>query len=553
MADLRKLKDKAAQLVAKGRLEKAIEAFREVAAADPKDVATRQKLADALRKAGHDREAVETYREVADRYARDGLLIKAIAVCKVVLEIDPAHRETEQMLADLYARRQSGGLPVPPAGPPPVRAGKRIEPAAIPLDEDEGVVEIPLPRPAPPRPAPAIVPPPPPAARADALDLPPELVPAGIEEGETAFDVILAAADEAREAGVEVDVLVEVEPEEEVVHLDAHRSPVPPAGDEPLAPAAAPGREAVPIDEILEAAPAEPPRAEPGGLPPPPGPGPALPRIPLFSDLTPAAFVELTREMTLLRVAAGEPVIEEGDAGDSFYVIASGHFRVLRRDEAGQPVRLAQLSEGAFFGEMALLSGAPRTASVVAEEEGEVLEIRAGVLTEMCRHHPHVADSLTRFYRQRLLANAMLTSPLFRPFDKGERRRIMERFRTREVKAGERLVEEGRPSDGLYVVLSGSLDVLKRTEKGEVPVGRLAAGDVFGEMSCLSKGPASATVAARRSGIALRLPRSDFDEIVLTYPQILELVSELSDERAQNLDAILHGKAEFTEDGLVLM
>ncbi len=538
MADLRKLKDKAAELVAKGKLDKAIDAFREVVAADAKDVATLQKLADTLRKAGRDGDAVETYGDVADRYARDGLLIKAIAVCKVVLEIDPDHQETQQMLAGLYAKRQSGGLPIAPPGPSQVRGGKRAEPpAAIPLDEGEGVVEIPLPRPAPAPPPAAIVPPPPSAA---APDLPPELVPIEEAEPETAFDAIMAAADQAREAGVEVDVLVETEPEEEVIHLAPHGVEPPPAGDEPLAPTAE--RESVPLEEILEPA-----AAAPAG-----GPGPALPHIPIVSDLTPAAFVELTREMTLLRVAAGEPVIEEGDAGDSFYVVASGNFRVLKQDEAGQPVRLARLADGAFFGEMALLSGAPRSASVVAEEEAQVLEIRASVLTELCRHHPHVADSLRRFYRQRLLANAMLTSPLFRPFGKEERQQIMERFRTREVKTGDRLIEEGKPSDGLYVLLSGFLDVVKRTAKGEVLAGRLAAGDVFGEMSCLSKGPASATVAARRSGIVLRLPRSDFDEIVLTYPQILELVSELSDERAQNLDAILHGKAEFTEDGLVL-
>jgi CRP-like cAMP-binding protein len=102
------------------------------------------------------------------------------------------------------------------------------------------------------------------------------------------------------------------------------------------------------------------------------------------------------------------------------------------------------------------------------------------------------------------------------------------------------------------VVLSGSFDVLSRAEAKEVLVGRLGASEIFGEMSCLSKGPATAAVVARRPGIVLRLPRTAFDEMVLTHPQILELISELSDERAQSLDAIVHGKAEFTEDGLVL-
>ena len=71
-------------------------------------------------------------------------------------------------------------------------------------------------------------------------------------------------------------------------------------------------------------------------------------------------------------------------------------------------------------------------------------------------------------------------------------------------------------------------------------------------MSCLRKAPASASIVVRRPGTLLRLPRKDFDDLVVSYPQILELVSTLSEERAENLDAILSGHAEWTDDGLVL-
>ncbi len=129
----------------------------------------------------------------------------------------------------------------------------------------------------------------------------------------------------------------------------------------------------------------------------------------------------------------------------------------------------------------------------------------------------------------------------------------MERFRSREVAEGETVVREGEPSDGLYVVLDGEVDVVKRREGAEVPVSRLREGDLFGEMSCLRKAPASASVVVRRGGTLLRLPRKEFDELVVTYPQILELVADLSEERAENLDAIVSGRAEWTEDGLVLI
>ncbi len=498
-AKLRELKDRAAELVAKAKFKRAAEAYRQILEADRRDVDSRHKLAEVLRRAGDDDGAIAEYRRVADAYARDGLLIKAIAVCKAILEVDSGHGDTQRMLADLYASKQSGS-PATASAASGIRGAVPRRPPAAEAEEPEGRVELPLP-PVPRRGAEVIVPPPPDDR---AVKLPPELDPSlGAEESaSTAFEIILETAEQARGAGVE-DALIEA--------------------DEPL--------------EVVLADMAE----------------PALPRIPLFSDLSPVAFQALTERLDLKRVSPGEVVLHQGAPGDSFYVIASGLFRVEKVSETGAPVVLAHLEDGAFFGEMALLSGEPRAASVVAETAGELLEIRADVLTALCREHPHVADSLARFYRQRLLANAMATSPLFRPFSPEERKAIMLRFRTRRVAAGERVITEGLPSDGLYVVLSGSLDVLKRTGATEVPAGALREGDVFGEMSCLRKTPASATVVARRAGTLLRLPRADFDELIVTYPQILELVADLADDRQHDLEAIVEGGVQWTEEGLVLI
>jgi CRP-like cAMP-binding protein len=216
---------------------------------------------------------------------------------------------------------------------------------------------------------------------------------------------------------------------------------------------------------------------------------------------------------------------------------------VERRGAGGAPALLARLGEGSFFGEMAILSGEPRAASVVAESPCEVLEIRADVLLDLAREHPPVVESLARFYRRRLLANAMATSPLFRPFGREERAGLMALFRTREVAPGTPVIAEGAPSDGLYVVLSGALEVWKRAGGAPALAGRLGPGDVFGEMSCLRKGPASATVTAGRRCLLLRLPRGSFDELVVTHPQILELVSDLADQRQRGLAAIAGGLA----------
>jgi CRP-like cAMP-binding protein len=234
-------------------------------------------------------------------------------------------------------------------------------------------------------------------------------------------------------------------------------------------------------------------------------------------------------------------------------VVASGRLAVSRRDERGEQVPLAWLGEGSFFGEMALLTGTPRSATVTAEEPSEVLELPGELLRAVAGRHPPLAAALQRFYRQRLLANALATSAVFRPFGREDRERVIERFRPREVRPGDVIVHEGAPSDGLYVIVEGAVDVAKRVLGRDQLVGQLREGDLFGETSCLRKTPATATVTVRRGGTLLRLPREAFDALVLAYPQILEAVAELSDERLEHQDAILSGRAQWTEDGLVLV
>jgi CRP-like cAMP-binding protein len=572
MADLRKLKDKAAELASKGKVEKAAELFREILRADPKDAATCQKLADVLRRSGQISEAVERYAEVADRFARDGLLIKAIAICKTILELDPEHQVTQRQLADLYSKRNifdAGRAPVRPkaTAPAPVATPApspesapvenegvelAVEPdfeggVALPLtatsDQEPEVAEVPLeveptstgggvlfdpselpaelgaePDPfavfgadelvsAPPAPHALPAPPPPPAP------------PAHVARP-TAFNLIVAAAEEAVVAGVEdqFEVDVDLVDDEAVALVEV----------EPLQEPAQEAQEAAPSDA-------------------------RLPHFPIFSDLGPEAFVALTEALQVSRLATGETVVTEGDVGTAFFVVATGRLVVKKRDEKGDLVVLAHLGEGEFFGEMALLSASPRNATVVAEEPTEVLVLEFEVLRTLAGRYPHLAGSLRRFYRQRLLANALAVSPLFRPFGREDRKAVMEKFRERTVQAGDVIVREGSPADGLYVVLEGSVDVTRRTEAGDVLVGQLREGDLFGEMSCMRKTGATATVTVKRGGSLLRLQRGDFDALVMTYPTVLELVSQLSEERSQNLDAILSGSAAYTEDGLVLI
>jgi CRP-like cAMP-binding protein len=257
-----------------------------------------------------------------------------------------------------------------------------------------------------------------------------------------------------------------------------------------------------------------------------------LPEIPLFSDLEPDAFVAVLEDMRVVRMKPGDWVIREGEEGSSMFVIASGAARVLKKLKGTRMLQLAVLGEGAFFGEMSVLRGGPRGASVQSVQPGELFEISKQVIDKIIGQYPSVEQVLTKFIRQRLLRNVISTSELFRPFNKEERLRIIERFVSRDIGRGELLIEEGRESNGFYILMRGRLDVLCKLDDGfTTVVGELLEGEVFGEISCLRKEPAMATVRASTPASILRLPRTDFDALILGNPQILELVNSLGEQR----------------------
>src|SRR5215467_12632008 len=92
--------------------------------------------------------------------------------------------------------------------------------------------------------------------------------------------------------------------------------------------------------------------------------------------------------------APGESVIRAGDEGSSMFVVHNGRVRV-QVNENGRPRTVATLCEGDFFGEMALFTGEPRTANVVALEETEVLEIGHGAMKTVFDGNPDLVESLS--------------------------------------------------------------------------------------------------------------------------------------------------------------
>jgi hypothetical protein len=122
---------------------------------------------------------------------------------------------------------------------------------------------------------------------------------------------------------------------------------------------------------------------------------------PLFKDFSVDELVAVIGGLNLLTFERGNVILREGEPGHSLYMLTSGSVKAfVRRD--GKQVPIAELEEGAFFGEVSILTGKPRTATIVAKEHCELLELDRATLDAITQTHPHVRDVLQEFANQRM-------------------------------------------------------------------------------------------------------------------------------------------------------
>ncbi len=256
----------------------------------------------------------------------------------------------------------------------------------------------------------------------------------------------------------------------------------------------------------------------------------ALIAIPLLSELSEAAFRRILSTLIVGRLPDRTSVISQGEPGTSFFFIASGTVEVSMT-QAGATRVLAQLHENAIFGEMTLLSSRPRNASVVVVGEADLIEFTRDTLAEVAAEIPQVQIALHRFTEQRLLANLMATNPLFRPFTDHQRRDLMRRFTRHEVNVGAEVIRQGDTGRGLFVLLSGELDVVSTTDGEITKLAMLRSGDVFGEMALLDAAATTATVTATALSTVLFLSHQIVARMVEGVPAIREYLTHLSANR----------------------
>ena len=123
--------------------------------------------------------------------------------------------------------------------------------------------------------------------------------------------------------------------------------------------------------------------------------------VEIFSPLSRAELKDLVANVSVRTYATGEMPVRQGDPGDSFYIIKSGQVDVVVEKSAGERAVVATLGPGNIFGEMSLLTGAARTASIHVKEDAEFIVIDKESFGSTLAQNPAIAESLSRILSER--------------------------------------------------------------------------------------------------------------------------------------------------------
>lgn len=270
----------------------------------------------------------------------------------------------------------------------------------------------------------------------------------------------------------------------------------------------------------------------------------------LFSALDPDSFKATVAVFEVRFVPTDQALVEEGSVGNEAFIVARGELDVSKKSlkPGGAPLALARLGNGALFGEMALLSSAPRTATVTVCRPSVVLVGSKGALDRVAAKAPEVGRVFAEFCRRRMLDNLVRTNFILKSASPSERPTLIERFTIRQFNQGDRIVVQGSPPDGLHIVALGEVDIMHNDGKEPTLLARLGPGEVVGEVALILRRPAITDVVAHHPTVTLFLQRDRFLGLARAHPKVFVELYELAVHRDQETATAASTEASETED-----
>ncbi|GAB6033088.1 cAMP-dependent protein kinase type I regulatory subunit [Chamberlinius hualienensis] len=199
----------------------------------------------------------------------------------------------------------------------------------------------------------------------------------------------------------------------------------------------------------------------------------------------------------------GEIIIQQGDEGDNFYVIDQGTVECFVNGDL-----VATLTDGCGFGELALIYGTPRAATVKAKTDIKLWAIDRNTYRRIL-----MANTI----KKRKMYDEFLSKvPILESLDKYERLTVADSLEPISFENGDVIVQQGAAGDDFFIIIEGSAIVLQQKNENEpsVEVGRLGPSDYFGEIALLLDRPRAATVVANGFLKCVKMDRARFERVL---------------------------------------
>jgi predicted acylesterase/phospholipase RssA/CRP-like cAMP-binding protein len=236
---------------------------------------------------------------------------------------------------------------------------------------------------------------------------------------------------------------------------------------------------------------------------------------------------DLAARARTVQLQDGDVLVAEGDVADEVFLLLDGQLEATNSSPYGEVV-VARMEAGQMIGEVSVIAGGRRSATLRASRPADVLVIGRADFEGWLDRNPEIADAVSEQARERIDRSqvASMVTEVMGATDTALVREIVDRVRWRRLEVGEVLFRQDDPSDAAYFIVGGRVSVVIRDEyDAEHKVRELGRGEVVGELGLLDRAPRSATVQAVRDTTLAELSTRTFEELVSRYPALMLHVS----------------------------
>ncbi|TAL29377.1 cyclic nucleotide-binding domain-containing protein [Phenylobacterium sp.] len=242
--------------------------------------------------------------------------------------------------------------------------------------------------------------------------------------------------------------------------------------------------------------------------------------VEILNGLSPLQMREFLLDSTVRSYKAGDPIFVRNEPGSSLFGIAEGSVNV--EVDPNNAKITVPIGKSSIFGEVGLISGRKRGATIRAAEPTICVEIPRMAALKLMSQVPQARETVNRITTERQVLQIFKSG--LTPADIQE---VLAGSEVIEVKPGEAIIKEGDISDDLYIIRSGSMIVEKDLGGKPVFMSYVPAGSYSGEMAMIERAPRVATVKAAIRSTVVKLPADPFRKLLVRKP---ELAKRMTDE-----------------------